>query len=149
MRIQPDFLREQALWEKGIDAVAGVDEVGVGSWAGPVVAAAVIFSPGAIVDGLADSKMLTAKRRETLSITITERASAIGIGQAEAAEVDHLNIYWAAMLARRRAEALALGPEHILADGRHRIAGCGLPQTPWWKVTRVAGASRRLRLLPK
>ena len=94
MRIQPDFLREQALWEKGIDAVAGVDEVGVGSWAGPVVAAAVILSPSALIDGLADSKMLTAKQREILSVVIAECASAIGIGRAEAAEVDRLNVYW-------------------------------------------------------
>jgi len=106
-----------------VTAVAGVDEVGVGALAGPVTAAAVILAPDAIVDGLADSKLLTPKRREVLFGVISERAVAIGIGQVEAEEVDRLNVYWAAMEARRRTvEALPTIPAHVLVDGKHRIA---------------------------
>ena len=114
-----------------VEAVAGVDEVGVGAWAGPVVDAAVVFASGTVIEGLADSKLLTAKRREALFTVIAERATAIGVGRAEVVEVDQLNVYWAAMVARRRAvEALAVRPGHILVDGKHQIAGCRLSQTP-------------------
>jgi ribonuclease HII len=65
MRVRPDFALdlERELWDKGVMAVAGVDEVGVGALAGPVIAAAVILAPGTIITGLADSKFLTANRR--------------------------------------------------------------------------------------
>jgi Ribonuclease HII len=66
MRVRPNCVLEQELWSRGVTAVAGVDEVGVGALAGPVMAAAVILAPDAIVDGLADSKLLTPKRREAL-----------------------------------------------------------------------------------
>lgn len=131
MRIRPDLRLERALWDAGVDAVAGVDEVGVGAWAGPVMAAAVIFTPGTVIEGLADSKLLTARRREALFAVIAARALGIGIGRAEAAEVDRLNVYWAAMLARQRAvEALRTPAAYILVDGKRRIEGCGLRQTP-------------------
>ena len=78
-------------------------ELGVGALAGPVIAAAVILAPGAIIKGLADSKLLTAKRREALFAVIGECAVAIGVGRTEVDEVDRLNVYWAAMEARRRA----------------------------------------------
>src|SRR6266436_7826582 len=61
MRVRPDFAWERELWSKGVTAVAGVDEVGVGALAGPVVAAAVILAPNVTVDGLADSKFAYAK----------------------------------------------------------------------------------------
>jgi ribonuclease HII len=112
-------------------AVAGVDEVGVGALAGPVVAAAVIFAAGMTIDGLADSKALSPKRREELLPLIGECTLAIGIGRTEVEEVDRLNVYWAAMEARRRAvEALEITPSHILVDGKRRIAGCRVSQTP-------------------
>jgi ribonuclease HII len=92
---------------QGVTTVAGVDEVGVGALAGPVIAAAVILAPGTIIKGLADSKLLTAKRREVVFAVIAECAVAIGVGRSEVEEVDRLNVYWAAMEARRRAvEAL-------------------------------------------
>jgi ribonuclease HII len=69
------------------------------------VAAAVILAPNVTVDGLADSKLLTPKRCETLFTVVSERAIAIAIGQAEVEEVGRLNVYWAAMEARRRAIA--------------------------------------------
>jgi ribonuclease HII len=107
-----------------------VDEVGVGALAGPVVAAALILPPGTTVKGLADSKLLTAKRREELFTVIA--GCAIGVGRAEVQDVDRINVYWAAMEARRRAvDALLVTPGHVLVDGKRRIAGCQLPQTPF------------------
>jgi ribonuclease HII len=85
-------------------AVAGVDEVGVGALAGPLFAAAVILAPGTIIRGLADSKLLTAKRRQALFAVIHECAVAIGVGRSEVEEVERINVYWAAMEARRRAK---------------------------------------------
>jgi ribonuclease HII len=131
MRVKADYHVERELWARGKTRVAGVDEVGVGALAGPVIAAAVIFSPGTYIDGLADSKVLTAKRREALFTKICECAVAIGAGRAEVEEVDRLNVYWAAMEARRRAvQALQMVPDHVLVDGKRRIAGCGRPQMP-------------------
>ncbi len=115
----------------GVAAIAGMDEVGVGALAGPVVAAAVILVQNPIVDGLADSKLLTPKRREELFTLIREHSVGIAIGRAEVEEVDRLNVYWAAMEARRRAvEALSTIPAHVLVDGKRRIRGCHLAQTP-------------------
>jgi ribonuclease HII len=109
MRVWPDYSLERELQGSGVTTVAGVDEVGVGALAGPVVAAAVILTPDATVDGLADSKLLTPKRRQALFTLIRELAVAIAIGRAEVEEVDRLNVYWATMEARRRAvEALPI-----------------------------------------
>src|SRR5215472_3904660 len=130
MLIRPNLASERELWGRGVTAVAGVDEVGVGAFAGPVVAAAVILARHIIFDGLADSKLLSPKRREKLFAMISAGAVAIGIGRTDVEEVDRLNIYWAAMEARRRAvEALPTRPAHILVDGKRRIAGCRVPQT--------------------
>ena len=130
MRIRPNFAFERKLWGRGVTAVAGVDEVGVGAFAGPVIAAAVILDAGTTIDGLADSKLVSPKRREKLFAVIHASAVAIGIGRTEVEEVDRLNIYWAAMEARRRAvEALPTKPAHILVDGKRRIVGCNVPQT--------------------
>ena len=130
MRIRPNCAFERELWGRGVTAVAGVDEVGVGAFAGPVVAAAVILAQGTTIDGLADSKLLSSKRREDLFAVISGCALAIGIGRTEVEEVDRLNIYWAAMEARRRAvEALPTTPAHILVNGKRRIAGCRVSQT--------------------
>jgi ribonuclease HII len=131
MRVWPNYSLERELYGRGVAIVAGVDEVGVGALAGPVVAAAVILAPDVPVDGLADSKLLTPKRRQTVFTLIMELATAIAIGRVEVVEVDRLNVYWAAMEARRRAvEALPIIPAHVLVDGQRRIAGCRLPQTP-------------------
>jgi ribonuclease HII len=131
MRVRPNFAFERELWGRGVTSIAGVDEVGVGAFAGPVVAAAVILPPGTIIDGLADSKLLSPKRREKLFAVISAAAAAIGIGRMDVEEVDRLNVYWAAMEARRLAiEALPKAPAHILVDGKRRIAGCHVPQTP-------------------
>ena len=97
--------------------VCGIDEVGRGPWAGPVVAAAVILDPCAIPDGLDDSKKLTAERREALSAELVACA-VVGIGRASVAEIATMNILQASFLAMRRAVA-ALGrrPALALVDG--------------------------------
>jgi ribonuclease HII len=98
--------------------IAGVDEVGRGPLAGPVIAAAVILDPARPVAGLADSKTLSARRREELDRRIRESAIAWALGRAEAAEIDALNILQASLLAMARAiDALATLPTEVLVDG--------------------------------
>lgn len=100
--------------------VAGVDEVGRGPLAGPVVTAAVILDPNNPIAGLADSKKLTEKRRESLVPLIKEHALAWAMGRAEPHEIDELNILQASLLAMKRAvEALTVTPGHVLVDGIH------------------------------
>lgn len=97
---------------------AGVDEAGRGPLAGPVVAGAVVLDPGRPIDGLKDSKQLSAKRRDELAALIRERAIAHALGRAEVAEIDRLNILQATLLAMRRAvAALAVRPERVFVDG--------------------------------
>lgn len=132
-----DLRYERKFWRDGIQAVAGVDEAGVGPMAGPVVAAAVIFAPELFIKGVHDSKQLTHEQREALYPTIMERALAVGVGSAAVDEIDRLNIYWATMLASKRAiSALAHTPGHVLVDGR-KIPGLMLPQT------RIVGGDRK------
>ena len=137
MTKRPDLRYERRLWKEGIEAVAGVDEAGVGPMAGPVVAAAVVFSPETFIKGVHDSKQLSHEQREELFIPIRERAIAVGIGTASVLEIDRLNIYWATMQASKRAlAALGLSPHHVLVDGR-LIPGLELPQT------RIVGGDRK------
>ena len=97
---------------------AGVDEAGRGPLAGPVVAGAVVLDPQHPIDGLKDSKRLSAKRRDELAALIHERAVAHALGRAEVAEIDQLNILQATLLAMRRAvAALAVQPERVFVDG--------------------------------
>jgi ribonuclease HII len=99
--------------------VAGVDEVGRGPLAGPVVAAAVVFPPfSAAIRGLRDSKLLTPAGRARLERVVRRRALAVGVGAASVREIDRLNIRRASILAMRRALAhLAIHPTHVLVDG--------------------------------
>ena len=98
--------------------VAGIDEAGRGPLAGPVVAAAVILRPGRRIAGIADSKALTAEERTALSAVIRRDAVCFGIGWADRAEIDALNILQATFLAMRRALlAMTLTPDHVLVDG--------------------------------
>jgi ribonuclease HII len=98
--------------------VAGVDEVGRGPLAGPVVAAAVILDPARPIPGLADSKKLTERRRETLAEQIRAQALAWALGRAEVEEIDRINILQASLLAMQRAvESLAIPPQRALVDG--------------------------------
>ena len=100
--------------------VAGVDEVGRGPLAGPVVAAAVILDPAQPVSGLADSKTLSASRREKLAAEIMQKALAFAIARAEVHEIDDLNILRASLLAMQRCIlALRIRPGLVLVDGLH------------------------------
>jgi ribonuclease HII len=108
--------------------IAGVDEAGRGPLAGPVVAAAVILQVGRPIAGLADSKVLDAATRERLSVAIRRRALCFGIGWADAAEIDALNILQATFLAMRRAVlAMSCRPELLLVDGNRlpELGGLG------------------------
>ena len=97
---------------------AGVDEAGRGSLAGPVVASAVLLNPRAPIDGLADSKKLTEKRRNELAAIIKQQSLAWSVGWADFAEIDAINILYATMLAMRRAIiGLAVTPTKVLVDG--------------------------------
>ncbi|RDB44823.1 ribonuclease HII [Halomonas sp. DQ26W] len=107
--------------------LAGVDEVGRGPLIGAVVAAAVILDPARPIAGLADSKQLTAERRERLDGEIREKALAFAVAEASVAEIDELNIYHATHLAMRRAiDALPLAAEYLLVDG-NRLPGHHVP----------------------
>lgn len=98
--------------------VCGVDEAGRGPLAGPVYAAAVILDPARRVNGLADSKVLSAERRELLAERIKERAIAWSVAFATVEEIDRINIFHASMLAMRRAvQALRVKPEEAWIDG--------------------------------
>jgi ribonuclease HII len=105
--------------------IAGVDEAGRGPLAGPVVAAAVVLDPRRPIDGLRDSKQLTAARRRELADLIRTDALAFALGEASVAEIDALNILQATLLAMRRAiEALQPAADLVLVDGNQlpRIA---------------------------
>jgi ribonuclease HII len=105
--------------EKG-PLLAGVDEVGRGPIAGPVVACAVIMPPDMrAIAGVDDSKKLTAEQRVRLAVKIRERAVAFSLGAASVREIDRINIYQASVLAMRRAlERLGVRPDHVVIDGR-------------------------------
>lgn len=108
--------------------VAGIDEAGRGPLAGPVVAAAVILRRGRPIDGVADSKALTPEERSELNIVIRRDALCFGIGWADRAEIDALNILQATFLAMRRALlAMPVMPDHVLVDGNRlpQLGGFG------------------------
>lgn len=124
---------ERVLWKSGLRHIAGVDEAGVGPLAGPVVAAAVMFAPETEIAGIDDSKRLDASTRARLAEEIRGRGASIGIGIASVDEIDHLNIYHAALLAMRRAvEALPTPPQHVLVDAR-TVPGITVPQNSFNK----------------
>ena len=118
---------ETCLRAAGYHLIAGVDEAGRGSLAGPVVAAAVILPPTCAINGVDDSKALSAHRREQLDLAIRAEAMAIGFGVIQEEVVDAINILQATMLAMRRAiEALNPPPDFVLIDG-DRSPNCSLP----------------------
>lgn len=115
-RIDPRLLA--AMQQCRIPLVAGVDEAGRGPLAGPVVAAAVILDPERPIAGLADSKRLSARRREVLAQEIRDRALAWSVQEATVEEIDELNILHATMLAMQRAvQSLQSPPRYVVVDG--------------------------------
>jgi len=121
---------ERDLRATGAPLIAGVDEVGRGPLAGPVVACAVIMPPDArAIAGVDDSKRLTCEQRVRLAARIRERALAVGIGAASVREIDRVNIYHATVLAMARAlRRLAVAPDHVLVDGKP-LRTLGVPHT--------------------
>ena len=128
----PDLSLEKRLLGQGYKLVAGVDEVGRGPLAGPVVAAAVILSPDLTgseswLDLLDDSKVLTASQRERADAAVRQHGLAIGVGHSTPEEIDHLGIGQATISAMLRAVAeLALTPAHLLLDFVH-LKECHIP----------------------
>lgn len=123
MDFGPDLLYfERGLWDYGLDPVAGLDEVGRGCLAGPVVAAAVIFSPDIHLPGVRDSKALSSRQREVFDKAIREKALAVSVAQVECAEIDRINILRASLKAMARAvDNLDLRPRALLIDGNQPI----------------------------
>ena len=126
---KPSLTWEKRLWAEGHRFVAGVDEVGRGPLAGPVVAAAVILPrklSRTLLRDIDDSKKLAAADRERLDLAIRGCAT-VGVGEASVAEIDTINILQAALLAMRRAlAALAIAPDLALVDG-NQDPGLGIP----------------------
>lgn len=125
-----DFSHEYALQGAGYPRIAGVDEVGRGPWAGPVVAAAVVLDPHNLPWGANDSKKLTAKKREALHDRIWATAH-VGIGEASVEEIDRHNILQATYMAMKRAlAALPVLPDFALIDGNRLPASLSCPAHP-------------------
>jgi ribonuclease HII len=120
---------ERDLWQRRLTLIAGVDEAGMSPLAGPVAAAAVILKVGWRAPHVNDSKQLGAKERGELAELIRSEARAYAVAFVEPAEIDRLNIYWAGLLAMRKAvEALGEAPEHLLIDAR-RLKELSVEQT--------------------
>ena len=120
---------ETILWNQKLTHVAGIDEVGRGALAGPVVAAAAIFPPNLIIDGVRDSKLLRKHAREDALKKIRETAVDLGIGYASPSEIDALNIIKASLLAMQRAlDALNCTPQALLIDGRQHLPNASCAQ---------------------
>jgi ribonuclease HII len=120
--------RERSAWA-GQRLLVGIDEAGRGPLAGPVVAAAVVFPPGARrILGIRDSKTLTARRREMLALRIRSRAVRLGVGAASNREIDRLNIRVATALAMRRAVCRAMGGSDPGSTYLLLIDGLPLPE---------------------
>jgi ribonuclease HII len=113
---------ERQSYSRGFKCVAGVDEVGRGPLAGPVVAAAVVLPQGFTDSGIKDSKVLTSEQRERLLPTIRESALCWGVGVVEVEEIDRINIFQASLLAMSKAfRALRPVPDCLLIDGNQKI----------------------------
>ncbi|SLN68898.1 Ribonuclease HII [Aquimixticola soesokkakensis] len=126
MKTVPDFTFEMAAHARGYTRIVGVDEVGRGPLAGPVVACAVRLDPNRIPAGLNDSKALSAKRRATLAAEIMALAD-VSIAQCTVAEIDEINILQASLRAMERAVAgLRHRADYALIDGNRMPAGLGI-----------------------
>ncbi len=117
--LRPSLEFERALWRSGLTRVVGVDEAGMGSLCGPVVAAAVCIAVECrIIDGVRDSKILSSSQREILLAEIQREAVAIGVGAASVDEIERLNVRVASHLAMKRALTRIGRFDHALIDGR-------------------------------
>jgi ribonuclease HII len=145
MRIAPSLSHEANLHAQGFVRIAGVDEVGRGSLAGPVVAAAVILDPARLPSDLDDSKRMTPLRRERAERAIRDSAE-VGLGLASVEEIEALNILGATHLAMRRAlDALPALPDHVLIDGNSFPEAWPYPPRASSEATAEPFDRRRLR----
>lgn len=129
---------ERELWNSGCRRIAGTDEAGRGSLAGPVVAAAVILQEGVRIPGVDDSKKLRAAARAIAFDRIHDSAVAVAVGVCSPAEIDTMNILWAALEAMRRAVAnLSTIPDIVLVDGDRCV-----PLSRWPQRAVVGGDAR-------
>ncbi len=142
---------EQALRRGGFTLIGGADEAGRGACAGPLVAGAVILKPGKSghIDGLADSKLLTARQRDRIYGLITEKALAWAVVSVEPDECDQLGMHQANLAALRRALAqLAPQPDFVLTDG-FSVDGLATPSLSMWKGDRVAACVAAASVIAK
>ena len=145
-RLDVMLTHERRLWSSGRSHIAGVDEVGRGPLAGPVVAAAVILPRDFDVLGIDDSKKLSPKKREELFEVIKEKALAWAVGWVGPERIDEINILEATKEAMTQAvQGLSLQPDHVLIDGNFTVRALALPQTAIVKgdanSTSIAAAS--------
>ncbi|MCA1802484.1 MAG: ribonuclease HII [Rhodothermaceae bacterium] len=120
--IRQNYHYEEKLWNEGFRRVMGLDEVGRGCLAGPVVAAGVILVPGSRLNGIRDSKKLSAAYRQELAAEIREKALFWTVQESSVAEISEINILKASLLAMRRCtEAENASPEYLLVDGNAHI----------------------------
>ena len=118
----PSLGAERALWEQGLLRIAGVDEAGLGSLCGPVIAAAVVIPPRCQpIAEVRDSKTLSRAQRERLYVEIVRQAVAVGVGAGAVREIERLNVLRAAHLAMRRALTRVCPYDHALIDGRRIV----------------------------
>jgi ribonuclease HII len=120
VRLSQLLSRERRLWKNGVQYIAGVDEVGRGPLAGPVVAAAVIFPKDVWISGIDDSKRLSPSAREELFSSIRECAVTFGVGVVDQAIIDVINIREASLMAMKSAlSQLKPKPDYVLVDGNY------------------------------
>ena len=135
---RPGWAHERRIARDGFRSVAGLDEVGRGSLAGPVVVAAVILRPGVSIEGVNDSKLLSPRRRDLMVRQILLSSVAWGLGAADSAEIDEINILNATRLAMTRAVgALPERPDHLLIDAV-TLPGMAIAQTSLIKGDRIS-----------
>jgi ribonuclease HII len=138
---------ERALQKRGLHPVAGVDEAGRGACAGPLVAAAVVLDRP--IPGLADSKLLTEKRREACYDLICARAVDLAVVVIESTDCDRIGLHRANIAALRRALArLEVRPGYVLTDG-FPVDGLGVPGLAVWKGDQVAGSIAAASVIAK
>ncbi len=143
------YIYERRLIDAGFSPIAGADEAGRGACAGPLVAAAVILNPNDPIDGLNDSKKLTAKRRCDLAQQIQQKALAWAVSRIEADECDHLGMQEADLQGLRRAIVqLDPLPAYALTDGFF-VPGLPMPSLALWKGDQVAASISAASILAK
>ncbi|WP_031515361.1 ribonuclease HII [Desulfofalx alkaliphila] len=148
-RLEKLFTYEQQLFSQGKKYIVGIDEVGRGPLAGPVVAGAVIFPKDVVIHGLNESKKVSAAKRRKLAKEIKEKAVAWSLGLATVQEINRFNIYQATLLAMRRAVGkLSTRPEHLLVDAVN-IPGINIPQFAIKGGDRLSGSIAAASIIAK